>query len=92
MFGVDVKSTPSPTFSLFGVGYPSEHLLMISPLRLFLKLFHTWGSLMLWPTFKNPITTHEPKTPKYTKIVNVLWLHAYGCCLGVDASYNGSLL
>jgi hypothetical protein len=65
---------------------------MISPMELFLKLFHTKGSLTLWHAFKNPITTQEPKTPKYTKIVNVMRLHAYGCCLGVDASYGGSFL
>jgi hypothetical protein len=65
---------------------------MISPFELFLKLFHTKGFFMLWLAFKNPITTQEPKTPKYTKIVTVMWSHAYGCCLGVDASYGGSFL
>jgi len=65
---------------------------MISPFKLLLKLFHIEGSLTLWLAFENLITAQELEAPKYPKIVNVLWLHAYECCLMAVDHLEGQLM
>jgi hypothetical protein len=52
-----INTTTNILLNVWCVGYPFEHPLMIFPFELLLKLFHTKGSLTLWPAFKNPITT-----------------------------------